>query len=443
MRTTRFRHYVTSMNSMKAMTTLLSGFLVALVLAFLVVGAGRDTWIQEFLDVGTRNAALRFIGAAMGGVLVALNAVAIHRRAQAMQIAAEAQAAGAREQAITNEQAEHGRRQERFKNAIEHLGHESAAVRLGGRYELYNLAIEITELRQTVLDVFCTHIRQTTCAASYKEVHATKPSFEIQDLLTLAFVREPDVFEGLGVDLENSWLQGADLRNARLWNANLRHAKLCHARLCGAHLERTDLSMADLRCAQFRGASLREANLFQARMSKCHLDKAKLQGASLWGAQLTAAWLGSANLHGANLNGAKMYGAHLGHARMQATYVGNLELQGAELEGSTWRGAERSLDQSSPFAQRITSCADSPADLGGVAFSGGMNKRQVTELIDELICDAHESLRNELRYKLEGHIGSPVHWGVPPPTKLDSESYAPSVAEEWIAEHEEAMAKVP
>ena len=42
-------------------------------------------------------------------------------------------------QAQANETTEQGQRQERLKNAIEHLGHESASVRLGGAYELFHL----------------------------------------------------------------------------------------------------------------------------------------------------------------------------------------------------------------------------------------------------------------------------------------------------------------
>ena len=35
---------------------------------------------------------------------------------------------------------EQGQRQDRLKNAIEHLGHKSDSVRLGGAYELFHLA---------------------------------------------------------------------------------------------------------------------------------------------------------------------------------------------------------------------------------------------------------------------------------------------------------------
>ena len=48
-----------------------------------------------------------------------------------------------------------------MKNAIEHLGHASESVHLGGAYELFHLAEETKELRRTVCDILCAHIRRS------------------------------------------------------------------------------------------------------------------------------------------------------------------------------------------------------------------------------------------------------------------------------------------
>ena len=90
-------------------------------------------------------------------------------------------------------------------------------MRLGGAYELFHLAedAEDTEnLRQTVLDILCAHIRQTTGESKYREAHRSKPSEEIQSLLTLLFVQEHEVFKGYHIDLQGSWLNGAISRSA-------------------------------------------------------------------------------------------------------------------------------------------------------------------------------------------------------------------------------------
>ena len=145
----------------------------------------------------------------MGGILIALQALMSYKRAKAMETTAEAQADAAKAQADAVSKTEQGQRQDRLKNAIEHLGHEKDSVRLGGAYELFHLAKDIKELRQTVLDILCAHIRQTTGDDGYRETHKSKPSEEVQSLLTLLFVQEYEVFKGCHINLQGSWLNGA------------------------------------------------------------------------------------------------------------------------------------------------------------------------------------------------------------------------------------------
>ena len=66
--------------------------------------------------------ALKFLGIGMGGILLALQALASHKRAKAMEDTAKTQTNAI----LTTEK---GQQQERLKNAIEHLGHESDSVR--------------------------------------------------------------------------------------------------------------------------------------------------------------------------------------------------------------------------------------------------------------------------------------------------------------------------
>ncbi len=163
---------------------ILVGVLALLLALFLAVGFSVcPQWILTFLGVSAKYEALKFLGIGMGGVLVALQALASYRRAKAMEDAANAQAGATAEQAKANQNIEQGQRQERLKNAIEHLGHASDSVRLGGAYELFHLARDTEELRRTVLDILCAHIRRTTGEDKYREEHKSKSSEEIQSLL--------------------------------------------------------------------------------------------------------------------------------------------------------------------------------------------------------------------------------------------------------------------
>ena len=428
---------------MGAWNGILLVFLGLLAVAFLATGLD---WVDIASYLGEegseKNTVLSFIGVAMGGTLLAINAVASHRRAKAMEWAAKAQADGMKAQAAANQQTERGRQQERFKNAIEHLGHESAAVRLGGRYELYNLAKETAELRQTVLDIFCTHIRQATSEDVYREQHRTRPSLEIQDLLVLIFVREPDVFEGLRVDLEDSWMQGADLRKARLWNANLRSVRLYKALLCDARLERATLAQADLRGALLCDASLREANLRDARMEACNLHGAKLQGAVLCTTKLTAAWLKDAVLQGADLSNASMFGAIQWDAHMQASALSQTYLMGTTFDGAQLQGVRSTgWPASSTFENRVRGAVGAESDPSGI-YSGGLTRSRVNQLVEDIAAidgDKADGLRAQLRQ----YIDKPLDVGLPANNKGVTGLYTAEEAEEWIEEHANVMSEVP
>ncbi len=265
---------------------------------------------------------------------------------------------------------EQGQRQERLKNAIEHLGNEKGLVRLGGAYELFHLAQDTQELRQTVLDILCAHIRQTTSGDEYREKHKAKPSEEVQSMLTLFFVQKHEVFKNCPINLQESWLNGislagarlakADLSQARLQRADLRSAQLqgaqlAHAQLQGAQLRRAQLQGAQLAHAQLQeaqlvgaqlqearlaGAQLQEARLAGAQLQGAGLRHARLQGADLAGAQLQEARLAYAQLQGAKLAGAQLQRAELWSAQLQGAKLGGAQLQGAELEDAQLQGAK-------------------------------------------------------------------------------------------------------
>lgn len=370
---------------------------------------------------------LKFLGIGMGGVLVALQALMSYKRAKAMEDtaktqvdAANAQADAAQAQARANEHTEQGLRQERLKNAIEHLGHDSDSVRLGGAYELFHLARDIAELRQTVLDILCAHIRRTTRENEYRKNHKSKPSEEVQSLLTLLFVQNHEIFKGLRIELQGSWLNGADIREA--------------------HLEKAILTKAHLQGTILFKAHLQEANLREARLQGANLDIAHLQAtdfiqAHLQGAQLFRAYLQGAELFGAHLQGARLCVACLQGARLGGAHLQEADLSSAHLEGVN---SVRALDA---FADRIQQSIGKETDLHGVVFAGGLSREDVDCLVEGL----SNEKANELREKLEPHVGQPESNELPSMRygSVFTGSYTEEEAEEWIAEYEKAMSEDP
>ena len=380
-------------------------FLLFLTVTFMaiMISENAEKFISQLLGISEKGAtekseALKFLGIGMGGILLALQALASHTRAKAMEEAANAQAKATKEQAKTNQNAEKGQRQERLKNAIEHLGHQSDSVRLGGAYELFHLAQDTEDLRQTVLDIFCAHVRRTTGEEEYREKYKWKPSEEVQSLLTLLFVQKHEVFKGLRINLQGSWLNGTDLNLARLEKAALNNAYLQGAGLLNAHL----------------------------------------QGANLLAARLQEADLGAAHLQGANLRGHIYKGDHLLAARLQGANLGAAHLQGANLKEVQLQGVI-SQQPLLPFEEQIRSQIGKESDLSGIIFAGGLSQEDVDSFVEGLSDGGAEMLRE----KLMPHVGKPASHQLPENSGAVTGAYSAEEAEEWIAEYKKATLNVP
>ena len=339
------------------------------------------------LEEDAKYEALKFLGISMGGVLIALQALMSYKRAKAMEKTAQSQA----DAVLKTEQ---GQRQDRLKNAIEHLGHKSDSVRLGGAYELFHLAQDTPdtpELRQTVHDILCAHIRQTTGEKEYQEKHESNPSEEVQSLLNLLFVQEPAVFKGLSADLQGSWLKGVALERARLENATL----------VGVQLQR-----ADLRVVQLQGADLSEA---------------KMQEATLQGVQLQGADLSETQMQGATLQAVQLQGARLQGVKMQGITTGN--------DGS--------------FEERIKRQIYQESKLTGVTFEGKLSQGVVDSIVADFSDGEDEAereiLREILRERLMPHVGKPPSNQLPEGSGAITGIYTKEDAEKWISEYNKAM----
>ena len=355
--------------------------------------------------------------------------------------------ATAREQANATKNTEAGQRQERLKNAIEHLGHQRDSVRMGGAHELFHLAKDTENLRQTVMDILCAHIRQTTGEDKYKEKHKAEPSEEIQGLLTLLFVQEHDVFEYCSINLQGSCLNGANLIQARLKKANLRQVQLQDADLSKAQLQRVDLSKAQLQGACLNKAQMQEANLWDAQLQYAYIWGTQMQGAILVDAQMQGARLVGAKMRGsilrdtklqkAILSSAEFQGAILIDAKMQGSFFINTNFQGAILTGAKMQEADfwktqlqgvNSTDVSpilEDFESRIRDQVDMFSDLTGIIFAGGLQEEDLNTLCEEL----HDDQAQALREKLRPHVGKRASYELPPNSSAATGIYTQEEAE--------------
>ena len=392
--------------------------------------------VSELSGLSDSGGVLQLFGIGVAGAVLMLQALIANRRASAMEEAAIAQAGAVKAYTRANLNTEKGQRQERLKNAIEHLGNGSESVRLGGAYELFHLAEDTPSLRQTILDILCAHIRRTTGEGWYKDAHSSKPSEEIASLLSQLFVHGHQVVSGCRISLRASHLNGADLREARLAGADLDSAQLHKALLEDARLERADLSRAGLNEAQLQRACLREATLDSVHMRGAWLEFAHLQGALLDGARLGGASLRGCSLQGAALSNAELCGADLSGAGLEAAKLYRAKLQGAILDRANLRGAGNvGWPWTSLYADRIRLSTGKESNLSSVQ-TGGLEKDHVDEVLGDV-----ESLMGHalLDGSLQGFVGLPDRSGLAERHGAILGSYGQEEAAEWIAEHESAM----
>ena len=352
-----------------------------------------EKYISKLLGLSEKNEVLKFLGISMGGILVALQALMSYRRAKAMEDAVE--------------KTEQGQQQDRLKNAIEHLGHDKESVRLGGAYELFHLAEESEEMRESVFDILCAHIRRTTSENEYRKTYGSKPSEEVQSLLDLLFVKPSEVFKGLCIDLSGTWLNGSNLAMARLEGAYLNDAYLQGAYLMETHLQGASLDDAHLQRASFEHAYLQGASFDEAHLQGTILNDAHLQGASLIGAHLQEASLIETDLRGARSHESP-------HERTQTM---------------------RELTEGSDFKQVIMRLSGQESDLSGAIFEGGLSQKDC----DSFVKDLSDEIAEELRKNLAPHIGKPKSNKLPKDSCATTGSYTKEEAKKWIAEYKQAV----
>ncbi|MEW5702347.1 MAG: pentapeptide repeat-containing protein [Candidatus Zixiibacteriota bacterium] len=198
----------------------------------------------------------------LGGLAILLGLWATWRRV----IAAEEQVRIAREGQIT----------ERFTRAIEQLGSDNLAVKLGGIYALERIARDSEKDHWPIMDVLTAYVRehaQLTDVDKAREEDNKKldrpswggappPSQDIQAILTVIGRRSLNHDRGgqYRLDFNNVYLPLARFAG------NFAVADFRHAYLCAANFRGTDVSNAD-----FTGAWLEDSNFRSARLTSANL----------------------------------------------------------------------------------------------------------------------------------------------------------------------------
>jgi uncharacterized protein YjbI with pentapeptide repeats/uncharacterized protein YaaR (DUF327 family) len=237
---------------------------------------------------------------------------------------------------------------ERFTQAINQLGSEKVAIRLGGIYALERIAKDSEKDHWTIMEVLTSFIREQS-----PRIHSVEPITRIVQAALTVISRRTNGYSELGsLDLECTNLSGARLSKANLSRAILYEAKLNGANLTGSDLSNAIITSADLSDAYLSEATLNDTMLDHANLRNAEIRNASLRGATLSGSDLSHARLFesdlseanliSTNLYGSIFTSTKLIGAKLHDADLRAANLSKANLSGANLSGANLSGANLS-----------------------------------------------------------------------------------------------------
>jgi uncharacterized protein YjbI with pentapeptide repeats len=357
------------------------GIFLAMYVVVLLIALGPAAWnwweLQNHSSENTQrkfNASLEFaktIATIGGGMVLYLNFTVATEGVELAQEKLDRETEKAKTEA---DLAESRLITDRFSKAIEQLGSEKLAVRLGGIYALERIAHDSDRDHWTIMEVLTSFIQEKTSTnkippeeitamathlwqesggngpeGDYRDdaIRELEPKLMTKDIQAAVTVigrrlpkDPPDKELDLsGAILTNTNLSSANLSGAKLGNtnfngANLNDASLNKAYLIGARLIGAHLIGAHLNAAYCNDANLRSANLSGAKLNKANLSNADLSSANFNGADLRSANLRCANLRDADLSGADLRSANLRCANLRDADLSDTNLKNANLSGA-------------------------------------------------------------------------------------------------------------
>ena len=242
------------------------------------------------------------------------------------------------------------RAEERFQSAVTGLGDEKEGARIGAAILLRTfLRPGYEQFYSQTFDLAVANLRLPQTPHPPEDPNTPLPLTTLSQALIVVFKeafplarsqdkRSPESLDATGIQLDNAYLRGADLKQVWMPQASLRKVNLSEARLSGVNLSEAKLSgarlnEADLSKARLSGADLSEADLSRARLNEADLNRTYFSGARLSGADLSGADLRGADLSGADLSWARLSGAYLSGANLSEANLSKADLRGANLRG--------------------------------------------------------------------------------------------------------------
>jgi len=191
---------------------------------------------------------------------VILQAEAIKKQGQQIQLAVKSQI------------------DERFSNAIEHLGSDKEPVLLGGIAELHQTAKENSkDYAEVAFNILCSYIRSNTNV--YKKNADDFNATAIQTIINYLFKPSGGIenpYKNLKADLGHSNLLGVDLNDCDFTGADFSFSLM--PSMENVILDYANIGSADFSVATLKNVSLKNARVFHARFRLSNLTDVSFEG---------------------------------------------------------------------------------------------------------------------------------------------------------------------
>jgi uncharacterized protein YjbI with pentapeptide repeats len=167
---------------------------------------------------------------------------------------------------------------ERFKNAVEHLGNEKEPIILGGVAELNQIANEnINDYAEIVFNILCSYIRSN--ANIYEKIADEINTTVIQTIIDNLFKSNNGkqyIYKDFKANLSGTNLSSLDLDNSFLIGANLSFCYmpgLKNTDLSNSDLSKSVFTLSDINKVNFKGANLFETLFYASTIANSNMNK--------------------------------------------------------------------------------------------------------------------------------------------------------------------------
>jgi uncharacterized protein YjbI with pentapeptide repeats len=264
----------------------------------------------------------------LGGLGVFYSLFLAYQRLKATNISLELQANAINKQSEQLELSRRGQFDERFKNAVEHLGSEKEPVILGGIVELHQIAkYENEKYAAVVFNILTSYLRSIL---KIDQSRGEDYSYTIPQTIIDFLFRGKDfqLYKGLQADLNNCNFISIDINGAQLSSCDLRFC-LMPMYICDVSFENAKISRTNFTIGRIENVNFKNVEFHDCLFNLCEIKNTDFSGAEFLSSIFVNSKFYHSNFINCNLFEIKFLLCHFEHTSfsraelLQIKYLGS------------------------------------------------------------------------------------------------------------------------